>query len=400
MKVDTMRFIDRWLGIPLCFVGSIIKKIFMHPKKNVRPKRILFVELSEMGSAIIADPAMREAQKRFDGELFFVIFKKNKPSLELLQTVHNNNIFTIDAENPLWLVRDTFLFLKWARNKKIDTVIDLELFSRFTALLSGFCGADNIVGFHNFYGEGLYRGALLTRKIAYNSHIHMAKNFMAMVNSLSEDAGTLPFSKTVINDSDIVLHKCPIERQDIENTAEKIKTLFPSYDEKTRIVLINPNASELLPQRRWMADKYAQVIRMTLEKYQDVLVLITGGSSEKYDAGRLSDVVGNERCINFAGELKLSELTSLYFLSRLMVSNDSGPAHFAAVTHMPTIVIFGPETPQLYASLGDTMPIYAGLACSPCVSAMNHRKTPCKDNRCLKVITAEEVFEKMAERLG
>jgi hypothetical protein len=59
---------------------------------------------------------------------------------------------------------------------------------------------------------------------------------------------------------------------------------------------------------------------------------------------------------------------------------------------MPTFVIFGPETPALYGSLGKTTPIYAGLACSPCVSAANHRKTACKDNICLQVIKADRVF--------
>ncbi|HFQ88757.1 MAG TPA: hypothetical protein ENK27_01660, partial [Desulfobulbus sp.] len=33
-----------------------------------------------------------------------------------------------------------------------------------------------------------------------------------------------------------------------------------------------------------------------------------------------------------------------------------------------------------------------GLACSPCVSAANHRKTPCTDNRCLQAITVDQVF--------
>ena len=53
----------------------------------------------------------------------------------------------------------------------------------------------------------------------------------------------------------------------------------------------------------------------------------------------------------------------------------------------------GPETPKLYGALGQTTPIYAGLACSPCVAATNHRKTPCNDNICLKVIDPEWVYD-------
>jgi ADP-heptose:LPS heptosyltransferase len=76
-----------------------------------------------------------------------------------------------------------------------------------------------------------------------------------------------------------------------------------------------------------------------------------------------------------------------------MLTNDSGPAHFASVTPLPVFVFFGPETPAIYGPLGNMTPIYAGLACSPCVSAMNHRKSPCSDNVCLQIIPPEQVFE-------
>jgi ADP-heptose:LPS heptosyltransferase len=82
-----------------------------------------------------------------------------------------------------------------------------------------------------------------------------------------------------------------------------------------------------------------------------------------------------------------------------MLTNDSGPGHFSAVTDLRTFVIFGPETPRLYGSLGNSTPIYAGLACSPCVSAANHRKTPCTDNVCLQVIKPEVVLEPLRAAL-
>ena len=82
-----------------------------------------------------------------------------------------------------------------------------------------------------------------------------------------------------------------------------------------------------------------------------------------------------------------------------MISNDSGPAHFAAATRLPTIVLFGPKTPKLYQPLGTSQAIYAGLACSPCVSAHNHRKTACDDNVCMRAIGVEQVYGALAELL-
>ena len=66
---------------------------------------------------------------------------------------------------------------------------------------------------------------------------------------------------------------------------------------------------------------------------------------------------------------------------------------------MPTIILYGPETPMLYGSLGNAHYINAGLACSPCVSATNHRKTACTDNVCLQVIQPETLLTKVREIL-
>jgi ADP-heptose:LPS heptosyltransferase len=131
---------------------------------------------------------------------------------------------------------------------------------------------------------------------------------------------------------------------------------------------------------------------MILDNCPRAIILITGDPRERKEAGRLKEQVGDDRCVNFAGKVKFAQLPLLYSISEFMVTNDSGPPHFAAVTDMPTFVIFGPETPALYGSLGKTTPIYAGLACSPCVSAANHRKTACTDNVCLKIIKPSQVF--------
>ncbi len=397
MKVDTMRFVDKYFGVPLCLIGTAFFKIFGRPKKNIKPKNILFIELSEMGSAILVDPAMQKAKKAFDADLFFLIFKKNKPSLQLLNTVDDKNIFTINADGIISLIKDTWNFLFWARKRKIDTCIDLELFSRYSGLLAGFAGADNIVAFNNFHGEGLYKGNMVTHKVMYNSHIHISKNFIAMVNALISDKKELPYSKTKIYDSEIVLRKAEISEELKEKVAAKIQRIIPEYNGGgNKLILINPNASELLPQRRWDKNKYKDLINRILEEYKDVYVLITGAPNEKKEAEQLAHQCG-DRCFSFAGAVKFSELIGLYELSKIMITNDSGPAHFAAVTSMPTIVIFGPETPALYSSLGKTRPVYANLACSPCVSAANHRKTPCKDNVCLQMITVDEVFNVFKE---
>ena len=403
MKIDTMRRIDYFAGIPLCFVFTWMFRLlspFMARDPGGKPENALFIELSEMGSAIIVDPAMRKMAAS-GAQLHFLIFKSNAGSLNFLKTVPSSNIFTIDASGLLPLVRDTFRFLAWSRQRNIDTVIDLELFSRYTALLTGLSGARRRVGYHAFHNEGLYRGELLTRRVAYNPHQHIAKSFIALVNTALANNDELPYSKTLVSDDEIQLAKAEVTQEQLDSVRQKITAACPTADlSNQRLVLINPNASDLLPQRRWMPDHFVQLMRMILETHDDVLILITGSPDEREEAEGLKQQVNNERCINFAGGVSFSELPALYTLSALMVSNDSGPGHFSAVTDMPSFVIFGPETPSLYGSLGNTTPIYAGLACSPCVSAANHRKTPCQDNVCIQMITPQQVFNLVKRKLA
>ena len=408
ISVNTMRAIDHWVGVPLCaivspFVALIdaVKNIFNRGPDT--PKKLLFIELSEMGSAILVDPAMRNAKAR-GAELFFLIFKSNRASLTLLNTVKPENIFTIDSSSLGGLIKDTLRFLILARKHRIDTVIDLELFSRFTALLTGMCGARRRVGYHIFHGEGLWRGFMLTRKVHYNPHIHITKNFLSLIHAAFAQKIEVPFSKIEIHDSEVRLEQAIIDPSSLEKVRERIEKLAKEANinytsGKDRLILINPNASDLLPQRRWAQQRFSELIQAVHQQYPNDLILITGSPAEFDYVEKVRAVANVKNALNFAGQVSFAELPPLYTLSDVMVTNDSGPGHFSAVTPLRTVVLFGPETPALYGSVGNSIAITANLACSPCVSAANHRKTPCHDNVCMQAITVAQVLDKVMKQL-
>jgi len=393
INIDTMRRIDHVAGVPLCFLATIILKLWwLARRRPPRPiQRILFVELSEMGSTILADPAMRKARDSTGAESYFVIFARNVGSLAIMDTIPRSNIFAIRTGSLWQLAYDSLGFLFWTRRNDIDTVIDFELFSRFTGLLTGLAGADRRIGFHRLYGEGLYRGDMLTHRVAYNPHIHIAKNFIALVNALLNEPSNAAYGKALIDDSELALPVPALANP--AHAVAKLKSLITRHDpSQHRLVLINPNAGEMLPQRRWMPSRFVELIRRLLAGHDDLLVLITGAPQERTDVERLAAQCLSDRCISIAGALAVSELPELFSIASLMITNDSGPAHFAAASGLPTIVLFGPETPDLYRPLGNSMPIYAGLACSPCVTVNNHRKSACGDNVCMRAITVDQVF--------
>jgi ADP-heptose:LPS heptosyltransferase len=100
--------------------------------------------------------------------------------------------------------------------------------------------------------------------------------------------------------------------------------------------------------------------------------------------------------VSLAGSTTIRQLLIVYGMAEVLVTNDSGPAHFAALTSIDVITLFGPETPHLFAALTPrNHTIWAGLACSPCINAFNDRLSPCTNNQCMQSITVGQVFEEV-----
>jgi len=352
MTVDTMRKIDQWVGVPICFILSPFSWLIdlFRSARTTKPdiSRTLFIELSEMGSAIIADPAMRKLKQQGNAELFFVIFKKNYKSLEILKTIPEENVFKMDADNLFALAKDIFRFMAWCRKKKITTTIDLELFSRFSALISLFSGAKSRVGYTNLHDEGLYRGNLVNKTVRYNPHVHIAVNFVSLVNKalgLFDNA----YATVPVHPHELQLTKADVGESSINTVKNKIEQLYPEWNNEA-VVLLNVNASDLLPQRRWPQENFAVVGKNLLNRFQNIIIVMTGAPAEKEYVQKVTDMIGHKRCVNSSGFFSFDELVPLYSVSKMMLTNDSGPAHFASVTPLKVFVLFGPETPPVFAN--------------------------------------------------
>jgi ADP-heptose:LPS heptosyltransferase len=292
---------------------------------------------------------------------------------------------------------DTLRAVIAMRRLDLMATIDLELFSRFTALLTFLSGAEKRVGFYRFHNEGLYRGELLTHRVAYNPHIHIAKSFLALVHALAEPDGTCPHTKVAFGDDEIRLERRAPSPAERDAFRARLVGAFPVLEGAPRWILLNPNSSELMPLRRWPVERYLELARRLLDDPR-VALLLTGTASEHAEAEAIRTALDSPRVINLTGFTRMSDLVPLYALADAMVTNDSGPAHFAAPVGLRTIVLFGPETPALYGALNPQARfLFAGLACSPCVSAANHRKSACTDPRCMSAIGVDAVLERLNE---
>jgi ADP-heptose:LPS heptosyltransferase len=399
MRVGTIRFLDYWLGVPACAVLTAVRRIAgRQPAAAAAPKRILFLKFIEQGATVLAQDAIARATRAVGRDhVYFCVFESNRAILDVIGTVPPGNIFCIRDGGLLTFAGDFLRTIAAMRARGIDAVIDMEFFSRASAIFSFLSGARIRVGLHRFTGELPYRGDLMTHRLQYLPHLHISE----LYSVLTEAAFHSP--------ADEPLLKIPLERIGVAGappaftaTADEIQRLRARIGATDApIVILNPNASDLLPLRKWPTERFGELARRLLDRYPAARVVLTGAKSEEAGVARLCADLQSPRVVSMAGQTTLRELLTLYSVADVLVTNDSGPAHFASLTPVRTVVLFGPETPRLFAPrTPETTVIWKELACSPCVSVFNHRMSPCRNNVCMQTITVDEVFDAVAAALG
>jgi len=399
MEVTTMRRIDGWIGTPICALLTVLRRITdpLRRKGPEKAKRILVVKLAEQGATVVAYSALRRATEMVGPEnVFFAVFSENRFIVDQLNLIPAANIIEIRTHKGLFtLAFDLLRALIRCWREGPDTSVDFEYYARASAIVSYLSGARRRVGFHSFAGEASYRGDLMTHRLVFNPFLHAGQIFRFLVEAIDVPPETLPAMNT---------RRWKDEQPPmIEPTEEEIEEVRAIVSQVTgrkapRLVLLNANTGDLLPLRRWQRSRYVELAHKILGHYPEVVIGLTGSPSEAAGAQELVDAIGSDRCVNFGGTTTLRQLLVLYFLAELMVTNDSGPAHYSALSPIDVITLFGPETPAAFGSLSPRSHLFwAGLPCSPCINAFNDRWSPCQDNLCMQGISVYAVFAKVCE---
>lgn len=393
MNVGFQRKIDRIVGVPLCRLLSVLPRARRRARNVPPPKKILVILLSEMGSLVLAQPMFRNLRARYpDATLYALVFQPNREVLELLDVIPEGNILSIRNSSLKVFLEDSMSAVRTLRFIGVDVAIDCELFARVGAILSYLSGAEVRVGFERHTQEGLYRGSFINRPVLYNPYQHIAQQFLTLARAIEADGA--PLVKRRTDDRELEVSRLSLHDGELEEARAHLEMSFPSAKGR-RIVLLYPGGG-LLPIRAWPLGSFQSLAAKVLE--EDLVVGIIGLHEDKTLARAIQESVPaerRERCIDLTGYTKtVRELMLVFHLAELLVTNDGGPGHFASMTPVPSIILFGPETPALYGSLDPkAVHFFQGLSCSPCLTAYNHRASPCDgDNQCLKTIEPDEVW--------
>lgn len=389
-----MMRIDRWLGVPLCSLLTCFKSLVTRRGSSGPARSIVFIKLAEQGSTVLAHRALRNAVGRVGCEnVFMVVFEDNRFIVDVLGIIPPENVLTIASDSFLNLLRTAVSVIFRLRARKVDGAIDLEFFARSSAILTCLSGAPVRIGFHAYFGEGPYRGNLMTHRVRYNPHLHTTQTFAMLVEALDVPTDDFPRFDWLPGPAGDPLPRFQPGADEVTEVRAVLER-FTGFVPAPPLILLNANASDLIPLRRWNGERYVELANRLLEAFPEIHVAFTGAPDEAVKIDALVEQVNSARCFSLAGKTTLRQLLVLYGLADVLVTNDSGPAHFAALTSIQSVTLFGPETPLLFAADTDrNTPVWTGIACSPCVSALNNRQSACRNNVCMQRITVAQVFD-------
>ena len=252
--------------------------------------------------------------------------------------------------------------------KNSDDLSNIDIYfclppSFSSAFMGRVIGARERIGY-----SGEMRGFLLSKKAARPQGVHRAQEYL---NNLS-------------------IHSS--KEYALKDFMVKLETKEPNKLQNYVVLNVNSEASS----RRLPVEKWSEFIR-AFEKQTFVFI---GTEKEKIRAQeviRLCNDTNNE-LVDLSGQTSIAQLVDLLGGAQAVISNDSGPAHLAAITGVPVLSFFGAGDPVNTAPIGRLVNIYQAkdMTCSPCL------KNTCPINtlECLHQLEMQDPLNALKEILN
>lgn len=145
--------------------------------------------------------------------------------------------------------------------------------------------------------------------------------------------------------------------------------------------------AEYGPAKRWLPERFAEAAAKVAAQAPVQWVLF--GTSKDAEIGEQIAAGLGDSCVNRIGQTTLDQLIVGLRECCLLLTNDTGTMHLAALLGIPVVAIFGSTEPGLTGPLGDRhIVLRHHVECSPCFL----RECPI-DFRCMKAVAVEEVVE-------
>jgi lipopolysaccharide heptosyltransferase II len=342
-------------------------------------KKILVFQLGGIGDLVISSTALKALRAEYkDAYIALAVITRAK---ELMSgSPYINEIFVFDTRDTkiisLFAQRrwsNVFRTIKRLRGERFDVLINLETVSTWKgafkmAMLTNLISVKATLG-RNTHGKGFFWDIKIEENSAHPLHE------VDCIAKIMEAAGA-PIGTASL--------ELPVFEEDRAFVLDFLRRA--GIQENDRLIGFNPGAFR--PSRKWPRQYWVDLAKSIIKEC-GCKIIITSHSSEQKESEEIIKAVGSEHIIavyNF----NLKQVSALIEKMRLFITNDSGPMHIASAMHTPVIGLFGPGDHRRfcpYPPNAQNIVIRNEASCVwPCY------KSVCKDNRCMKLITVEDVF--------
>ncbi len=301
--------------------------------------KILLLQLKRIGDLILTTPAIAALRENYrDAHITLAV---SNECAELLPAISNIDRVLIARRN----LRDVAIVSSVA-GKRFDYCIDFTRNDR-SAFLTLLSGARRRVASYRVREQSKTRARLYTDLVGVRVRdMHTIDYNLALLEPLGVRAASSP------------------PRLDLPRTArEKADRLRRDWKITRPYVIFHPGSARR--EKLWDAARWAEVIDHFGQNNEFELVLTSGPSVDEQAHIAAITHRMREKFIDLSGKTDLLTLAALIGQAQLLVTVDSAPVHFAAATHTPQLILFGPTNPFHWRPTDSPSLILHGKSGSP-----------------------------------
>ncbi|KKO20735.1 MAG: lipopolysaccharide heptosyltransferase II [Candidatus Brocadia sp.] len=345
-------------------------------------KNILIVRLGAMGDIIHVMPAVINLRRTFpDASLVWLVEDKAQCLVEALPGIdevivfprkkwqtalrHPRKYFTVAAELRA--------FLRKLREREYDVALDFHGNFR-SGLLAYLSNAKTRVGFSKGYCKEANYIFTNVRMKPHQKKMHRIEKYFSLLQGMGI---TVYYQRPEFSISDN-------DRRSVDDFISR------HHLQEKPVAILHPGTSMFGKFKRWPPENYA-MLADRLIKEMNYSVVFTWSEPEYNLVQQILSLMQYHATIA-CRTASVKQLIALLQRAHLFIGGDTGPTHLASCMGIPTIAIFGPKDPSLYAPYDDNaVVVRKDIPCSPC-----ERRT-CDHVTCVSSITPEDVFRAVLE---
>ena len=326
--------------------------------------------MTRMGDMIQTTPLIKGLKEKYpNSKITLLVTSDFASAVPLIPDVDDSIVIDFKQfkvienwEDQSWIKIYRYLenSLEVIKSKDYDLLVNLS-HSKFSALMVGFLGIKNVVGFHcNGFGD---------RK---TGHPWMQYFGVEVFNRLYNEFNLVEiFSGS--GGIDVKGREIEVLRPQSKSLVGK---LIPTTD-----LLIGFQAGSSLEGRRWSTQSFAKLADKLIEKTNAKIVMLGVESESKVAEEIISRIKNKDRISNLTGKTSLSELAEVLQKCEYLVTNDTGTMHLAAALGTKILgLFFAHAHPYETAPFSPGHLIFqAGISCAPCSYGVHCNNIVCVD---------------------